>query len=225
MSNTINQNELIASLNKIKSYIDNNAIQLKVEDAYIYYKTLTEDEWTILLDMGSIVMSNDIEAIKNIKLRKGEYNIEWQYEDEKEWHKLIALSEITGTAGLTFTPHVDEDGLLSWTNNGGVKNPNPINIKGDSCFIPHNIKTFVNDVGPEGYPNAYIDLAEDNSKITFTFDIPRGKNGTVRTGEFSSLKTNSKNVLEAINELKATMDEINEKLTEIENRLNDLENN
>ena len=225
MSNTINQNELIASLEKIKSYIDNNAIQLKVEDAYIYYKTLTEDEWTILLDMGSIVMSNDIEAIKNIKLRKWKYNIEWQYEDEKEWHKLIALSEITGTAGLTFTPHVDEDGLLSWTNNGGVKNPNPINIKGDSCFIPHNIETKVNTIDPDGFANVDIDLAEDNSKITFSFDIPRGKNGTVRTGNFLSLKTDSKNVLEAINELKATMDEINEKLTDIENRLNDLENN
>ena len=125
-------------------------------------------------------------------------------------------------AGLTFTPYVDENGLLSWTNNGGAKNPRPINIKGDACFIPHNIETHINDVGPEGYPNAYINLAEDNSKITFTFDIPRGKNGTVRTGDFSSLNTESKNVLDAINELKATMDEINERLTEIENRLNDL---
>ena len=218
MSNTINQDELIASLNKIKSYIDNNALELKAEGAYIYYKTLTSDDWTILLDTNSVVAREDLEYIKNIELRKNKNNIEWKYEDERTWHKLVALSEITGTPGLTFTPHVNEDGLLSWTNNGGARNPNPVNIKGDSCFIPHNIETKVITIDPEGFANVDIDLAEDNSKITFTFDIPRGKNGNVRFGEYTNLETESKNVLDAINEL------LN-KINAIEQRLTDLENN
>ena len=35
-----------------------------------------------------------------------------------------------GKSGSTFTPHVSEDGLLSWTNDGDLDNPEPVNIKG-----------------------------------------------------------------------------------------------
>lgn len=35
-----------------------------------------------------------------------------------------------GEKGTTFTPSVSEDGTLSWTNDGGLANPDPVNIKG-----------------------------------------------------------------------------------------------
>ena len=35
-----------------------------------------------------------------------------------------------GINGVTFTPSVSEDGTLSWTNDGGLANPAPVNIKG-----------------------------------------------------------------------------------------------
>lgn len=35
-----------------------------------------------------------------------------------------------GDPGATFTPSVSEDGTLSWTNDGGLENPEPVNIKG-----------------------------------------------------------------------------------------------
>ena len=35
-----------------------------------------------------------------------------------------------GVDGVTFTPSIDADGNLSWTNNGGLPNPPTINIKG-----------------------------------------------------------------------------------------------
>ena len=35
-----------------------------------------------------------------------------------------------GNTGVTFTPHVDADGNLSWTNDGGLENPQTVNIKG-----------------------------------------------------------------------------------------------
>lgn len=38
----------------------------------------------------------------------------------------------TGAAGTTFTPHVDENGNLSWTNDGGLDNPTTQNIRGDT---------------------------------------------------------------------------------------------
>lgn len=33
--------------------------------------------------------------------------------------------------GFTFVPQVDEDGYLSWTNNGGLENPSPVKIIGE----------------------------------------------------------------------------------------------
>ena len=35
-----------------------------------------------------------------------------------------------GATGATFTPSLTADGLLSWTNNGGLENPDPVSIKG-----------------------------------------------------------------------------------------------
>lgn len=35
-----------------------------------------------------------------------------------------------GTNGYTFTPAVSADGIISWTNDGGLENPEPVNIKG-----------------------------------------------------------------------------------------------
>jgi hypothetical protein len=37
----------------------------------------------------------------------------------------------TGVDGVTFTPFVSEDGIISWTNDGGLDNPTPVNIKGE----------------------------------------------------------------------------------------------
>lgn len=36
----------------------------------------------------------------------------------------------SGENGTTFTPSVSEDGVLSWTNDGDLPNPDPVNIKG-----------------------------------------------------------------------------------------------
>ena len=32
--------------------------------------------------------------------------------------------------GVAFIPMVSQEGILSWTNNGGLPNPAPVNIKG-----------------------------------------------------------------------------------------------
>lgn len=36
----------------------------------------------------------------------------------------------TGVDGTTFYPSVSAEGVISWTNDGGKTNPNPVNIKG-----------------------------------------------------------------------------------------------
>lgn len=44
--------------------------------------------------------------------------------------RIDAELHTTGPAGATFIPSVDESGNLSWTNNRGLANPDPVNIKG-----------------------------------------------------------------------------------------------
>lgn len=51
-----------------------------------------------------------------------------------------------GKDGTTFIPSVSTDGMLSWTNNGGLENPPAINIKGE--------KGDKGDTGPQGDPGA-----------------------------------------------------------------------
>ena len=36
-----------------------------------------------------------------------------------------------GQNGATFYPEVSADGIISWTNDRGLPNPNPVNIKGE----------------------------------------------------------------------------------------------
>lgn len=37
--------------------------------------------------------------------------------------------------GIYYTPSVSTDGVLSWTNNGGLPNPDPVNIKGSQGVV------------------------------------------------------------------------------------------
>lgn len=62
-----------------------------------------------------------------------------------------------GKTGVTFTPHVDSQGNLSWTNNGGLENPVTVNIKGqkgdtgkDSTVPGPKGDSIVGPVGPRG---------------------------------------------------------------------------
>ena len=42
------------------------------------------------------------------------------------------LKVVKGEKGAVFTPHVDEDCNLSWTNDGNLPNPPIVNIKGEN---------------------------------------------------------------------------------------------
>ena len=50
-----------------------------------------------------------------------------------------------GEDGATFTPAVSEDGTLSWTNDKGLENPAPVNIKG-----PRGERGLTGETGPQG---------------------------------------------------------------------------
>ena len=54
--------------------------------------------------------------------------------NERYWKLIVSgqqgIQGKQGKTGVTFTPHVDADGNLSWTNDGGLENPQTVNIKG-----------------------------------------------------------------------------------------------
>ena len=60
-------------------------------------------------------------------------------------HKsLIAGSGIPGKSGATFTPSVSQEGILSWSNDRGLENPEAVHIKGP--------KGDIGNTGPQGPP-------------------------------------------------------------------------
>lgn len=69
-----------------------------------------------------------------------------------------------GAKGATFTPHVSAEGVISWTNDGGLTNPPSMNIKGAT-----------GDQGPKGETGATGPKGETGAVGA---DGTDGKNGT-----------------------------------------------
>lgn len=55
------------------------------------------------------------------------------------------VGQISVGDGATFTPHIDSDGDLTWTNNKALPNPTAVNIRG-----PKGERGLVGPTGPEG---------------------------------------------------------------------------
>lgn len=115
----------------------------KISKTYSSVDDMNASYSTDGLPIGSLVVINsNTESSDNARLYvKGEFNYEY-------------LTDMSGPRGLTgdkgekgdkgdegsvFTPTVSADGILSWTNNGGLDNPSPVNVKG--------VK---GDIGPDG---------------------------------------------------------------------------
>lgn len=74
-----------------------------------------------------------------------ENNINENPDQSSKW-TLVVAGQVgpqgsEGPMGTIFTPHVDSQGNLSWTNNGGLKNPETVNIKGAKGDIGKTGKT------------------------------------------------------------------------------------
>ena len=57
----------------------------------------------------------------------------WKYVDTDDVEHVFAEQKVSnkaGVDGVTYTPSVNEEGFISWTNNGGLPNPPSISIKG-----------------------------------------------------------------------------------------------
>lgn len=83
-------------------------------------------------------------------------------------------------SGATFYPNVSDDGLLSWGNDQGLPNPDPVNIKGpagqDGAQGPQGPQGIQGPQGPQG--NAGADGAQ-GPQGPQGIQGPRGETGAV----------------------------------------------
>lgn len=75
-----------------------------------------------------------LKSIQCTKTTQGDYDYyNWSYTDVDDIsHHVLTqvVSTKAGIDGVTFTPSVDNEGVISWTNDGGLPNPNPVSIRG-----------------------------------------------------------------------------------------------
>lgn len=55
------------------------------------------------------------------------------------------VGKVSPGDGATFTPHIASNGDLTWTNNGGLENPQSVNIRG-----PQGSRGLTGATGPSG---------------------------------------------------------------------------
>lgn len=92
-----------------------------------------------LLDDGTLEIQDAFHTIvANVKGPQGEMGPKGDVGEKGDMGE-------KGADGLTFTPSISEDGVLSWTNSGNVLNPQPINIKG-----PKGDQGEKGEQGPQG---------------------------------------------------------------------------
>ena len=104
---------------------------------------ITSPKFTLVIDNtvntdGEIesVGSNELTALsaKVIEAQQAVYNANKVKNDVET---ALENGEFVGEQGAVFTPSVSDDGIISWTNNGGLDNPNPISIKGVKGDTPY----------------------------------------------------------------------------------------
>ena len=107
----------------------------------------------------------------------------WKYIRADATEQEIIVQRIKHTPGVTFTPSVSADGVISWTNDGGLENPAPVSIKGP--------KGDPGDPGPAG-PTPNITATATVNDTTGTPAVTVSKTGTdeapVLAFEFSNIK-------------------------------------
>lgn len=97
----------------------------------------------------------------------------------------------TGADGVTFTPSVSADGVISWTNDGGKDNPTPVNIKGNTGADGVGVQSVVQTTTStaDGGDNI-ITVTLTNGNIA-TFTVKNGSKGSSATVTVDSALSDS----------------------------------
>ena len=104
-------------INKLSAIIDTKA------DNIIY----NEEDSTVQLLSNGIAIGNKVE-VSNCGIKSFDVDENDNITVTLVNGKVIDLGNIEGASGATFTPHISEDLILSWTNDKGLPNPDPVDL-------------------------------------------------------------------------------------------------
>lgn len=124
-----------------------------------------ENHWNSELN-SEMYISEGLEADETMFEPYPDIISQWEGEVQRVKDILLEARDNGDFDGATFTPSVDADGNLSWTNNRNLENPPTVNIKGYSPVI------LVRDI--EGGHQLVI----TDNRQSQTVDVMDGTNGT-----------------------------------------------
>lgn len=108
--------------------------------------------------------------------------------EEHDSSKEVGFGEmqtVKGLDGATFTPSISEDGILSWTNNGNLKNPEPFNLGASGGGVGEDVAGTIqtpfdpNEAGGFEYIYEEPQEALDGAEIFNSYDGDRDGMGVV----------------------------------------------
>lgn len=108
------------------------------------------------------------------------------YSPTKGWVNNGALQGAKGESGATFTPSVSSAGELSWTNDKGLTNPTPVNIKGDKGESGKGFEVVTTSGSGSAYVAAVSNIESLTAGASFIM-VPH----TVSTSVQATLNVNS----------------------------------
>lgn len=122
----------------LKLWLSENPTYIQYELATSYTETVIDNQPLATLDQnGEQWLRSEWEKIVNYGHIVHEKDLETATVNNSNNLGGVAASQYAlktdipeSLDGTTFTPNVDSEGNLSWTNNGGLPNPDPVNIKG-----------------------------------------------------------------------------------------------
>lgn len=120
--------------------ISKNVSQVKGELRFLVCIKKADEEgnevnhWNSELNTQMYV-SEGLETGESIAARYPDIILQWEEDVQQVKDILLAAKEAGEFNGATYVPSVDLDGNLSWTNEVGLPNPEPVNIKGYSPVI------------------------------------------------------------------------------------------
>ena len=181
---------------------NSDIFQISIQDLPEYAEQIEQKNPTILDQALQILSAITGIGVKAVTLEPGsEATVEIQ--EDETGNKTIVYGIPAGSRGNTgyiFSPSVSSEGVLSWSNNGGLVNPEPVNIKGAKGDKGEfaAVDSELSDTSTNPVQNKVVKAAIDNIQSTVDVD-----------SELSDTSTNpvqNKVVKAAIDNAKVTVD-------------------
>lgn len=169
------------------SYIE-DAIN-KIDDMMQQAQIANQDTQQLILELSELV--GDINNVYATATRAEEPNVTVTWE-ENGLHFSFELPK--GDMGYYFTPHIDEEGNISWSNNGLLPNPTVVNIKGPKGDEGGTFRIIGNVTSASDLPDATT-LPDNDAYIVgasapyelYVIEVLNGVNTWFNAGTFNAV--------------------------------------